>query len=120
MDGCRPARAADRPTDPENCGRGETERPVSSKQRDKKRFPDFRSVELVTSDPGGGERAYPLILRDSSGAGLGGLYVGKDPLDPEADFVLREPGGGDRRIRIVWARKVADYVQLVGMMVAEG
>ena len=93
---------------------------MSGEKRDQKRSPDFRSVELVTSDPGGGERAYPLILRDSSGAGLGGLYVGKDPLNPKADFVLREPGGGDRRIRIVWARRVADYVQLLGLVFAEG
>ena len=93
---------------------------MNSEKRDQKRSPDFRSVELVTSDPGGGERAYPLILRDSTGAGLGGLYVGKDPLNPKADFVLREPGGADRRIHIVWARRVADYVQLLGLVVAEG
>ena len=29
--------------------------------------------------------------------------------------VLRDAKGGDRRVRIVWARRVAEYVQMLGL-----
>lgn len=87
---------------------------MTEERREVKRLPDFRTVELVAADSE--QRVFPLILRDSSGVGLGGLYVGKEPLDPEGDFLLREPGMGDREVRIVWARRVAEYVQLLGLV----
>lgn len=82
-------------------------------RRSQDRMAEFRSVELIAVS--GAEQVFPIILRDSSGMGLGGLYVGKELLDPNGDFLLREEGADDREVRVVWARRVAEYVQLVGL-----
>lgn len=89
---------------------------MSDERRDDDRSPDFRSVELVTTNGAGNEKAYPVTLRDTSGSGLGGMYVGDDVLSPTATFVLRESEEDkDRRVRIVWTKRVADYVQMLGL-----
>jgi len=93
---------------------------MSNERRDDDRSPDFRSVELVTTNGAGNERAYPVTLRDTSGSGLGGMYVGEDVLSPTATFVLRESEEDeDRRVRVVWTKRVADYVQMLGLEISE-
>ena len=93
---------------------------MSDERRDDDRSPDFRNVELVTINSGGNEKAYPVTLRDASEGGLGGMYVGEDVLSPSATFVLRESEEGeDRRVRVVWTRRVADYVQMLGLEISE-
>jgi hypothetical protein len=93
---------------------------MSDERRDDDRSPDFRSVELVTTNGHGNEKAYPVTLRDTSGNGLGGMYVGEEVLSPTATFVLRESEEDeDRRVRIVWTKRVADYVQMMGLEVSE-
>ena len=88
---------------------------MSDERRNDERSPDFRNVELVTTNGEGNETAFPVTLRDTSKKGLGGMYVGRETLNPTASFVLRDAKGDDRRVRIVWARKVADYVQMLGL-----
>jgi hypothetical protein len=86
-------------------------------RRENARDPNFLNVELVTTDAAGQEKAYPIILRDRSGAGLGGMYIGKEVLKPKGTFVLR--GDGDERdVRIVWTKQVADFVLMIGMEIA--
>ncbi len=92
---------------------------MSDERRDDDRSPDFRNVELVTVNSGGNEKTYPVTLRDTSGSGLGGMYVGQETLSPAGSFVLRDAGGEDRRVRIVWTKRVADYVQMLGLEVSE-
>ena len=92
---------------------------MSDERRDDERSPDFRNVELVTINSGGNERAYPVTLRDTSEGGLGGMYVGQETLSPTASFILRDDDGEDRRVRIVWTKRVADYVQMLGIEVSE-
>ena len=93
---------------------------MSDERRDDDRSPDFRNVELVTINSGGNEKAYPVTLRDTSGSGLGGMYVGDDVLSPTATFVLRDAEEDeDRRVRIVWTKRVAEYVQMLGLEVSE-
>jgi hypothetical protein len=92
---------------------------MSDERRDDGRNPDFRNVELVTTNSGGNEKAYSVTLRDTSGTGLGGMYVGQETLSPMATFVLRDTEGADRRVRIVWTKRVADYVQMLGLEVSE-
>ncbi len=93
---------------------------MSDERRDDDRAPDFRSVELVTTNGAGNEKAFPVTLRDTSGSGLGGMYVGEEVLSPTATFVLRESEEDeDRRVRIVWTKRVADYVQMMGLEVSE-
>ena len=89
---------------------------MSDERRDDDRSPDFRNVELVTTNGEGNEKAFPVTLRDTSGSGLGGMYVGDDVLNPTATFVLRdEEEDEDCRVRIVWTKRVADYVQMLGL-----
>ena len=92
---------------------------MSDERRDDDRAPDFRNVELVTINSGGNERKYPVTLRDTSDKGLGGMYVGQETLSPTASFVLRDEEGDDQRVRIVWTKRVADYVQMLGLEVSE-
>ena len=92
---------------------------MSDERRDDGRSPDFRNVELVTTNSGGNEKTYPVTLRDTSDKGLGGMYVGQETLSPTATFVLRDAEGDDRRVRIVWTKRVADYVQMLGLEVSE-
>jgi len=93
---------------------------MSDERRDDDRSPDFRNVELVTINNGGNERTYPVTLRDTSGSGLGGMYVGQDTLSPAASFVLRDAEEeGGQRVRIVWTKRVAEYVQMLGLEVSE-
>ena len=94
---------------------------MSDERRDDDRSPDFRNVELVTTNSGGNEKTFPVTLRDTSGSGLGGMYVGQETLSPSATFVLRdEAEEGDQRVRIVGTKRVADYVQMLGLEVSEG
>ena len=88
---------------------------MSDERRNDERSPDFRNVELVMTNGEGNETAYPVTLRDPSKTGLGGMYVGQETLNPTASFVLRDAEGDDRRVRIVWTRRVADYVQMLGL-----
>lgn len=86
---------------------------MDEERRSQNRVAEFRAVELIAVS--GREQIFPIILRDTSGSGLGGLYVGKEPLDPDGEFLLREEGADDRAVRVVWARRVAEYVQLLGL-----
>ena len=93
---------------------------MSDERRDDDRSPDFRNVELVTTNSGGNEKSFPVTLRDTSGSGLGGMYVGQETLSPSATFVLRDDSEeGDQRVRIVWTKRVADYVQMLGLEVSD-
>ncbi len=88
---------------------------MSDERRDDDRSPDFRNVELVTTNGEGNEKTYAVTLRDTSGTGLGGMYVGQEALSPTATFVLRDAEESDRRVRIVWTKRVAEYVQMLGL-----
>ncbi len=88
---------------------------MNDERRDEARSHTFSSVELVTVGPGGIEASFPLILRDSGGTGLGGVYVGQEVFAPEGDAVLRDPEADDRQVRIAWTKKVADYLHMVGL-----
>jgi len=88
---------------------------MSDERRDEERSHTIRNVELVTVDRNGVETAFPLILRDSGGAGFGGVYVGQSEFAPEGEAMLRDEETGSRRVQIVWTTKVADYVHMVGL-----
>ena len=93
---------------------------MSDERRDDERSPDFRNVELVTVSDVGNERSFPVTLRDTSERGRGGMYIGQETLNPAGTFVLRDvEKGEDCRVRIVWSKKVADYVQMLGIEISE-
>ena len=93
------------------------EQVMADDRRDEQRSPTFRQVELVASGPEG-DISFPIILRDSGRAGIGGVYVGQDPFMPRGDAELRDPDGGRRAVRVIWTKKLADFVHIVGLEVA--
>jgi hypothetical protein len=90
---------------------------MDDERRDEARAASFRQVELVTTGPEG-EVSFPIILRDAGRSGLGGVYVGQDEFNPRGDAELRDEQAGDRTVRVVWTRKLAEYVHIVGLEVA--
>jgi len=92
---------------------------MNDERRDQDRNPNFHNLRLVTSDDSGQEKSYPVTLRDTSGTGLGAMYVGKQVLNPKDDFLLQGGAGGDRKVRIIWTKQVADFVLMLGMEFAE-
>jgi hypothetical protein len=91
----------------------------SDERRDLGRVPSFSYVKLVATDAGGNERILPMILRDRSGTGVGAMYIGKEVLNPAGDYILRDAEGGEKKVRLVWTRRVADYVQMLGLAMAD-
>ena len=92
---------------------------MNEERRDQDRNPNFRNLKLVTSDGSGIEKSYAVTLRDTSGEGLGAMYVGKEVLNPKDDFLLKGGEGGDRKVRIVWTKQLADFVLMLGMEFAD-
>ena len=93
---------------------------MNDERRDQDRKPGFQSLRLVTSDDSGQQKSYPVTMRDTSGTGLGAMYVGKEVLNPKDDFLLTGGADGDQRVRIMWTKQVADFVLMLGMEAAEG
>jgi hypothetical protein len=92
---------------------------MSEERRNQDRRPDFHALKLVTVGGAGKEKSYPVTLRDTSGAGLGAMYVGKEVLNPKDDFLLKGGADGDRKVRIMWTKQVADFVLMLGMEYAD-
>jgi hypothetical protein len=89
---------------------------MSDEQRRTTRSPNFRYAKLVLPDAGEGEQVFPVILRDTSAEGVGAMYIGKDDLSATETYFLRDPEGDQRKVRIVWTKQVADFVQMMGMV----
>jgi len=92
---------------------------ASDERRDLGRLPSFSYVKLVATDAGGNEKVLPMILRDRSGTGVGAMYIGKEVLNPAGTYILRDAEGAEKKVRLVWTRRVADYVQMLGLAIAD-
>ena len=87
---------------------------MDNEQRNRDRTPNFEIVDLVV-ERGGTEEVHSIMLRDESPRGLGGVFIGHEPPNPENACFLQGPDGSRTPTRIVWVRKVADHVTLIGM-----
>ena len=92
---------------------------ASNERRDNGRVPSFSYVKLVTTDAGGNEKVFPMILRDRSGTGVGAMYIGKEVLNPAGEYFLRDTEGSQMKVKLVWTRRVADYVQMLGLALVD-
>jgi hypothetical protein len=92
---------------------------MTEEQRVHERYPAFEIVDLVARDSAGNEHIYPIMLRDKSPTGLGGVYIGQDSLDLEAEYSLKRQDGAEKKARIIWRKKVADYVSLLALEIVE-
>ena len=90
---------------------------MNSERRSDERYPSFRTVELVDRDPDGTEHIFPIMLRDQSWPGMGGVFIGQLPPPPEGEYELRGSDQQPVRVRLTWIRKVADYVSILGLEV---
>ena len=88
---------------------------MNDERRSNQRSPDIRYVKLVAVSGDGSEKVYPLILRDVSNDGVGGMFIGSELLDIDKDYVLRVSDGKERAVRIVWTKQVAELVHILGM-----
>jgi hypothetical protein len=88
---------------------------MTEQRRREERQTSFRMVALIAEDRAGNQREIPIMLRDISGNGLGGVYVGEDPLQNEDEFFLKEADDSVKPIRIIWTKKIADYVTMLGL-----
>jgi hypothetical protein len=88
---------------------------MAEERRGEERQASFRMVALIARDRAGNEREIPIMLRDISGNGLGGVYVGEDPLQMEDEFFLKEADDTVSPVRIIWTKKIADYVTMLGL-----
>jgi hypothetical protein len=88
---------------------------MTEERRGKERHTSFRMVGLIARDRAGNQREIPIMLRDISGNGIGGVYVGEDPLQMEDEFFLKEADETVKPVRIMWTKKIADYVTMLGL-----
>jgi hypothetical protein len=95
------------------------ERKMTDERRGDERSPSFTEVELITQGSEG-ETSFPIILRDTGGTGVGGVSVGQGAFAPRGDAILRDTASGDRPVRVVWTKKLAEYVHMVGLEVVDG
>jgi hypothetical protein len=92
---------------------------MESERRVEERYPSFNIVDLVTRDPSGAEHSFPVMLRDRSRPGLGGVFIGQvlPPLDNEYELKLADEEAIP--VRLLWIRRVADYVSILGLELRE-
>jgi hypothetical protein len=88
---------------------------VGEERRTESRTPSFRVVDLVVRKADGGERSVPIMLRDASPGGYGGVYIDQEPLSTADSYSVREDPSTVTAVRMVWMHEVADYVFLLGM-----
>ena len=88
---------------------------MTEERRGEERETSFRMVALIARDRDGNEREIPIMLRDVTGNGIGGVYVGEESLPMEDDFFLRDTDERVWPVRIIWSKKVADYVTMLGL-----
>ena len=90
-------------------------RSMDSERRVEERYPSFNIVELVTRDPSGAEHSFPVMLRDRSRPGLGGVFIGQVAPPVDGDYELKIADEEEIPVRLLWVRKVADYVSIFGL-----
>lgn len=92
---------------------------MSEERRSRDRYPSFRMVELMVKGEGGEGTGFQIMIRDAADDGLGGVYIGQDPLDAHDEFTLKEADGTEKDVRIVWTKKVAESVVMLGLELIE-
>jgi len=93
---------------------GAKENDMSDERRSRERYPSFRMVELIATGGGDEKKSFPIMLRDMANGGLGGVFIGQADLNPEIEYLLREPDGAEKTIQIVWTKQVAENVLMLG------
>ena len=90
---------------------------MSDDRRTFERQPVFKMLEITTVDRDGNESTLPLVLRDKSRSGYGGVYIGEAPIYMENEYFIDSEDDLAREIQLVWKHKVASSVHVLGFQV---
>ena len=90
---------------------------MNEERRETGRCPSFTVMDLITRDGQGGERSHLIMTRDTSSSGIGGVYIGQEPIDTEGELFLKDTENVVRKVRLAWVERTADYVFLLGFEV---
>ncbi len=86
---------------------------TSNSERDGS-YPDMRQGELVAREGDGTESRVPVLLRDGGLSGIGAVYVGQQAPPTTGELSLVPDEGTCKEVRLVRARRSAEYVYLLG------
>ena len=92
---------------------------MTDERRMSARYPSFTMLDLVARDRQGEERTLSIITRDRNSSGIGGVYIGQEPVDPESTFFLKTEENTVRELKLAWGKKIAEYVYLLGFEILE-
>lgn len=90
---------------------------LDERRRDE-RAESFEIIRVTAKNQQGDELVFPIMLRDKSQSGFGGVYVGANPLDKNIDYLLEGAEGQGQLMRLAWITPVASHVFILGFRMA--
>ena len=87
-------------------------------RRQDERAASFEIIRVTAKDQNGRELVFPIMVRDRSQSGVGGVYVGPHPLNPSIDYRMEDSEGRVQTLRIAWITPVANHVFTLGFRMA--
>ena len=87
---------------------------MTDERRRDERAASYEIVRVTAKNKQGDELVFPIMVRDRSQKGFGGVYVGANPLDHSLDYSLEDSGGQVQTMRIAWITPVASHVFALG------
>jgi hypothetical protein len=87
---------------------------MTDERRRDERTDSYEIVRVTAKDQHGDELVFPIMVRDRSPKGFGGVYVGANPLNHSIDYSLEDSEGQVHTLRIAWISPVASNVFTLG------
>ena len=87
---------------------------MTEERRKDDRTPSAEIIRVISDGEAGGERTFPVIIRDKSDLGLGAVYVGSEPPSREDDFYFEMADGSLQHMRLAWIESLGQDVHLLG------
>ena len=91
---------------------------MADERRRDERDVSFEIIRATAKGRQGEELIFPIMVRDRSRGGIGGVYVGPNPLNPSIDYMVEDSDGQVQTMRIAWITPVASHVFALGFRMA--
>jgi len=91
---------------------------MADERRRDERDVSFEIIRATAKGRQGEELIFPIMVRDRSRGGIGGVYVGPNPLNPSIDYMVEDSAGQAQAMRIAWITPVASHVFALGFRMA--
>lgn len=88
---------------------------MTDERRRDERAESYDVIRVTAKNHQGQELVFPIMVRDRSQGGIGGVYVGPNPLNPTTDYLVEDSDGRTRTMRIAWITPVASHVFALGL-----